>query len=79
MRNKEIFKSKVLDKTITNFEITRDSILQIARDKFELETIDIECFLDELSEKTLEIILKDISKTRILEKENEVIWCLNVF
>lgn len=62
----KIFESKVQGRFITNFEITRDSILEIIRNKYKgLETIDIEIFLDKLSEKTLEIILKDISKSSI--------------
>ncbi len=68
MDSKKIFKSRSNGKTITNFEITRDSILEIARNRFELETIDIECFLDKLSEETLEIILKDITKGKMLKK-----------
>ena len=61
-----IFESKVQGKLITNFEITRDSILEIIRNRYKgLETIDIEIFLDKLSEETLEVILKDISKSCI--------------
>lgn len=60
MKSKVIFKNKN-GKSITNFEITRDSILEIIRNKYDFETIDIECFLDKLSEETLEIILNDIT------------------
>lgn len=60
-KSDEIFKSEILGKSVTNFEITRDSILEIAREKYNLEDLDIEIFLDKLSEETLEVILEDIS------------------
>lgn len=68
MESKKNFNSRGNDKMITNFEITRDSILIIVRDIYKLEDVDIECFLNKLSEETLEVILKDISEPCIVEK-----------
>lgn len=59
---KKNLKARGNGKRLTNFEITRDSILEVFKNKYNYEdTIDIECFLDKLSEETLEIILDDIT------------------
>lgn len=60
MESRIIFENKN-GQPVTNFEITRDSILEVCRNKYDFETIDIECFLDKLKEETLEVILNDIS------------------
>lgn len=61
-QSSKIYDRTILGKFITNKEITRDSILEIIRNRYKgLETIDIEIFLDKLSEKTLEVILKDLT------------------
>lgn len=61
-QSSKIYDATILGKFITNKEITRDSILEIIRNRYKgLETIDIEIFLDKLSEETLEVILKDLT------------------
>ena len=55
-----------------NKEITRDSILEIIRNRYKgLETIDIEIFLDKLTEETLEVILKDLTSGYLKHRCND--------
>ncbi len=62
----KIYDATIQGKFITDFEMTRDSILEIIQKKYEgLETIDIEIFLDKLSIETLRIILKDITSSHL--------------
>lgn len=68
MESKKNFNSRGNGEMVTNFEITRDSILIIVRNIYKLEDVDIECFLNKLSEETLEVILNDISEPCIVEK-----------
>lgn len=68
MNDDKLLKARANGKTLTNFEITRDSILEIIKNKYKLEDIDIEIFLDKLSEGTLEVILKDLSKNQISKR-----------
>lgn len=68
MNDDKLLKARANGKTLTNFEITRDSILEIIKNKYKLEDVDIEIFLDKLSEETLEVILKDLSKNQISKR-----------
>lgn len=68
----KIFASHVQGQFITNKEITRDSILEIIRNRYKgLETIDIEIFLDKLTEETLEVILKDLTSGYLKHRCND--------
>lgn len=68
----KLYDATILGKFITNKEITRDSILEIIRNRYKgLETIDIEIFLDKLTEETLEVILKDLTSGYLKHRCND--------
>ncbi len=71
-QSSKLYDATILGKFITNKEITRDSILEIIRNRYKgLETIDIEIFLDKLSEETLEVILKDLTSGYLKHRCND--------
>lgn len=71
-QSSKLYDATILGKIITNKEITRDSILEIIRNRYKgLETIDIEIFLDKLSEETLEVILKDLTSGYLKHRCND--------
>ena len=71
-QSSKLYDATILGKFITNKEITRDSILEIIRNRYKgLETIDIEIFLDKLTEETLEVILKDLTSGYLKHRCND--------
>ena len=63
MNLEKVFKSRSNGKSISNREITRDSIIDFVYNA-NIDYIEIGCFLDILSDDTLESILKDLSNIR---------------